>query len=125
MDIAQMTLRRLRRAIQNNQVSFPSPVPMFRRESRADIQWRVVNLYFLRNWSCAKLGERYRLTRTRTGQILSSWVHCAIESGYLQEIPPSAALLPQNIRRGSIRRVPFHVAAAEPKVLVGVGGALQ
>jgi hypothetical protein len=89
MDVARMNLRRLRRAIQNNQVSFPSQVPAFQRESRADIQWRAVNLYFVRNWSCEQLGIRYGLTRRRTCQILTHWVRRAAESGYLQAIPPA------------------------------------
>jgi hypothetical protein len=84
-----MSLRRLRRAIQSNQVSFPSQVPQFQGESRADIQWRLVNLYFVGNWSCARLGSRYGITGRRTSQILTGWVQHALVSGYLQEIPPA------------------------------------
>jgi hypothetical protein len=90
MEIARMSLRRLRSAIQNNQVSFPSQVPMFHAESRADIQWRLVNLYFVSNWSCKQLGSRYGLTGRRTSQILAGWVQRATEHGYLQKIPPAA-----------------------------------
>jgi hypothetical protein len=82
-----MSLRRLRKAVQNNQVSFPSPVPVFVCHARPDIQWRMVALYFVRNWSCSDLGERYGVGRARAGQILSNWVQRAIVLGYLQEIP--------------------------------------
>jgi len=87
VNIAQMSLRRLREAIQNNDVSFPSQVPIFFCQSRADIQWRLVELYFVRNWSCPELGERYRVTMQRARQILFNWVQRAIVLGYLQHVP--------------------------------------
>ncbi len=87
MNINEMSLRRLRRAIQTQKVSFPSQAPVFVRQMRADIQWKVVLLYFIRNWSCAELGRRYGITRSRSGQIISAWVHRAIALGYLQEVP--------------------------------------
>jgi hypothetical protein len=92
-NIAQMSLRRLREAIQNNKVSFPSPVPTFACQSRADIQWRLVELYFVRNWSCPKLGERYGVTMERVRQIIFAWVQRAIVLGYVQEIPALAVPL--------------------------------
>jgi hypothetical protein len=94
MTIAEMSLRRLRSAIQNHEISFPSQVPVFVCQSRADIQWRMVELYFVRNWSCADLGERYGVTLERARQVISQWVRRATLLGYLQEIPvvvPSAA----------------------------------
>jgi len=87
VNIAQMSLRRLREAIQNNEVSFPSKVPTFPCQSRAEIQWRLVELYFVRNWSCSELGERYGVTMERARQILFNWVQRAIVLGYLQQIP--------------------------------------
>jgi two-component system, OmpR family, KDP operon response regulator KdpE len=87
MDIADMSLRRLRAAIQKGEISFPSQVPMFNRQSRADIQWRLAGLYFVRNWSCTSLGERHGVTMERVRQMLSKWVRRAICLGYLQEIP--------------------------------------
>jgi hypothetical protein len=88
VNIAQMSLRRLREAIQNNEVSFPSQVPTFLCQSRAEIQWRLVELYFVQNWSCSELGERYGVTMERARQILFNWVQRAIVLGYLQQIPP-------------------------------------
>jgi hypothetical protein len=87
-----MTLRELRTAIQNNRISFPSQVPVFACQSRADIQWRLVELYFVHNWSCAELGERYGVAMERIRQLLSQWVYRATVLGYLQEIPNSQSL---------------------------------
>jgi two-component system, OmpR family, KDP operon response regulator KdpE len=89
--IAQLSLRRLRKVVQIGGISFPSQVPVFPRESRADIQWRLVTLYFVQNWSCSALGKRYGITMERVRQMLSSWVRRAALLGYLQEIPPATA----------------------------------
>jgi DNA-binding response OmpR family regulator len=85
--LGSLSLQRLRTAIQRAEVSFPSQMPVFNRQSRADIQWRVVVLYFVRNWSSKALGQRYGVTMTRVRQILSQWVRRATALGYLQEIP--------------------------------------
>ena len=85
-----MSVRRLRAAIQNSEISFPSQVPIFERQSRTDIQWRVVELYFVHNWSCLKLGGRYGVGSMRIRQIISQWARRAATLGYLQEIPPAA-----------------------------------
>jgi hypothetical protein len=86
MDIAQMRISALRSAIQTNTVSFPAQIPCF-NQSRADIQWRLVQLYFVRGWSCLQLALRYKLTRQRIEQLLAGWVNSAFTLGYLQEIP--------------------------------------
>ena len=88
MNIAQMRISALRSAIQTNLVSFPAQTPCF-NQSRADIQWRLVQLYFVRGWSCIRLAQRYNLTRQRIEQLLAEWVNCASTLGYLQEIPAS------------------------------------
>jgi hypothetical protein len=85
----QVSLRRLRTAIQNNEVSFPSQVPRFQCQSRADIQWRLAELYFIHNWTCPDLGRRYGVTMERARQLVFNWVQRAIVLGYLQEIPAS------------------------------------
>jgi hypothetical protein len=94
-----MSLRRLREAVRNNEVSFPSQVPTFACQSRAEIQWRLVELYFVQNWSCPKLGERYGVTMERARQIIFNWVQRAIVLGYLQEIPPLAMPLAGRLAR--------------------------
>jgi hypothetical protein len=55
----------LRKAIQTHQVIFPLPVPDFASEHRPDIQWRLVELYFIQGWSCARLSQRYKVTDRR------------------------------------------------------------
>jgi len=99
MEISQMGLRRLRAAIQSQEISFPSQVPVFACQSRSEIQWRLVELYFVRNWSCTDLGQRYGVTMERARQLISQWVQRAFVLGYLQEIPR-----PEEADAGSIRR---------------------
>lgn len=82
----------LRKAIQANRVHFPVPVPIFPNQCRPDTQWRLVELYFVRNWSSRRLAERYRVTARRVQQSLQRWAECAVARGHLQEIPPETAL---------------------------------
>jgi hypothetical protein len=87
MKVHDLTNRGLRLALRKNQVSFPSQIPVFERQSRCDIQWRAVQLYFVRGWSIDKLGKRYNLTSQRIMQILKMWRMRAVALGYVQEIP--------------------------------------
>ena len=87
MSVVGMNISRLREAIQSHRMSFPSQVPIFECQYRADIQWRVVELYFIRGWSCSELGRRYGVNHSRIRQILRTWVQRAVLLGYLQEIP--------------------------------------
>jgi hypothetical protein len=91
--IARMSLRCLRAAIQDNKVSFPAQVPVFECQARSDIQWRLVELYFVRNWTCLELGRRYGVTVEWARKLISNWVQRAIVLGYLQEIPALDPLL--------------------------------
>ena len=77
----------LREAIRSNRFSFPSQVPVFVCQHRADIQWRVAELYFIQGWSCTRIGQRYRVTSARIQQLLRGWVSRAMTLGYVQEIP--------------------------------------
>jgi Sigma-70, region 4 len=89
VSISDMSLRHLRTAIQRQEVSFPAQVPVFACQSRADIQWRLVELYFVQNWSCPDLGQRYGITMERVRQLITQWVRRAAVLGYLQPIPPA------------------------------------
>jgi hypothetical protein len=89
--MTQISLRRLRAAIQNNEVSFPSQIPRFHSQSRSDIQWRLAELYLIHNWTCHELGQRYGVSLERARQLVFNWVQRAIGLGYLQEIPAQAA----------------------------------
>jgi hypothetical protein len=87
MDLLILKNDHLRRAIRRNQVSFPAGAPVFPRQSRPDIAWRLALLYFIRGWSMNDLALRYQLSRERAGQIVKGWRSLAIQSGYIQEIP--------------------------------------
>ena|SRR5208283_3305695 len=85
-------LARLRQAIWNREISFPAQVPSFPRQHSAEIQWRVVTLYFVRGWTCEQLADRYRVTASRVRQLLRLWVECARALGYLQDIPAESSI---------------------------------
>jgi hypothetical protein len=85
--ITHERLARLQQAIRAREVSFPAQVPSFPRQHSANIQWRVVTLYFVRGWTCEQLADRYGVTSHRVRQLLRRWVECAAALGYLQKIP--------------------------------------
>lgn len=87
MDLLTLNNDELRRAIRTNQVSFPAAAPVFPEQPRSDIGWRLALLYFVRCWSLHQIGQRYRLSRERTGQIVKLWRTQAVRNGYIQEIP--------------------------------------
>ncbi len=80
--------RVLRRAVQENLVTFPSQVPALGRRSRHDVQQRIVVLYFVCGWTMDNIARRYGLGRQRMGQILTEWRIRAVKEGYIQEIEP-------------------------------------
>jgi hypothetical protein len=84
----------LRQAIRANQVTFPTPVPTFRRQDRADLQWKLAQLYFVRGWSCQGIAAKYGLIHQRVRQILKTWKRRAVATGYIQFIPPAGVLTP-------------------------------
>jgi hypothetical protein len=84
----------LRQAIKSNRVHFPVPVPIFPAQFRPEIQWRLVELYFVRGWSSRRLAERYGVTSRRIQQSIQQWAGLAMARGYLQAIPPETALAP-------------------------------
>lgn len=91
-----MSLDRLRRAIRTNRISFPSQVPVFLHQSKPDVQWRLVALFFIHNWSSTKLGPRYGLCVGYVRELISRWVRRAAACGYLQEIPPELPAMPRD-----------------------------
>jgi hypothetical protein len=88
MSLTQMGNGALRRAIRDHTVSFPAQVPIFEKQSRRDIQWRAVHLYFVQGWSVAEIASRFHISRSRAGQILDAWRTRAVILGYVQEIAP-------------------------------------
>jgi hypothetical protein len=87
MQVDKLTNRALQRAIWKNQVSFPAQVPVFEKQTRPDVQWRLVQLYFIRGWSFVDLARRYEVTPQRVMQIVTIWRMRAVALGYIQEIP--------------------------------------
>jgi hypothetical protein len=78
--------RALRRAVQENEVSFPAQVPVFEKQSRPDLQRKIAVLYFVRGWTMTDIATRYSFARQRVGQIISAWRIRAELEGYLQRI---------------------------------------
>jgi hypothetical protein len=97
------TLRidQLRGAVRGNHVSFPSPVPTFERHDRPDLQWKLVQLYFVLGWSCESIARRYGLIHQRVRQILNTWKRRAVEMGYIQYIPPAQVLWAASPKRSA------------------------
>jgi hypothetical protein len=101
----------LRESIQSNQIHFPVPVPIFPHQFRADIQWRLVELYFVRGWSTRRIAARYGVTGRRVQQSLQRWAARALAGGYLQAIPatPIFVSLPVagSVTTANPQRMPF------------------
>jgi len=93
MNLNELAIDDLRDAVRSNQVSFPSQVPTFPKLARSDLQWQLVQLYFVRGWSSEVIGKRYGVTRERVRQILVQWKHRAVLLGFIQHIPPAEPLM--------------------------------
>jgi two-component system, OmpR family, KDP operon response regulator KdpE len=87
-----LSIRDLREEIRANAVSFPSQTPVFHRHDRPDLQWKLAQLYFVRGWSCESIAVRYQIAPGRVRGILKTWKRRAIETGYVQCIPPAKVL---------------------------------
>jgi hypothetical protein len=80
----------LRRALRANIVCFPSRIPILLRQPPADMQWRMVLLFFVRGWSSAAIGARFRVPKHRIQKILNRWSFRALAFGHVQIIDPVA-----------------------------------
>jgi len=101
----------VRFAIRTARLSFPSQVPEFARQYRSDVQWRIAALYFVQGWSFEQLALRYGVTRRRIRQIIRGWTESAIQSGYLQQIPPEPQNIPVARRERALPKPPVHLPA--------------
>jgi len=81
-------VREVREGIWTGSVSFPSQAPVFARQQRAEVQWRIALLYFVRRWGAVQIARRYGLSRQRVLQMLRQWTARAIACGYVGRIPP-------------------------------------
>ena len=87
-------------AVRANIVSFPSQIPTLLKQPSADMQWRVVLLFFVRGWSASRIGARFNVPRHRIWKTLNSWSVRALALGYVQVIDPEAfAAVPPSGRR--------------------------
>ena len=80
----------LRRAIHMHIVSFPAQVPVLLKQPAADMQWRMVLLYFVRGWSQPAIAARFRVPIHRISKALNDWSIRALALGYVQVIDPKA-----------------------------------
>jgi hypothetical protein len=78
----------LRRAVQANLVSFPSQIPVFSRQTRPEMQWKAVSLYFVRGWSLCNIAARFGVGSHRISKVVDEWATRAIALGYIQIIDP-------------------------------------
>jgi hypothetical protein len=90
--VNSLRVDQLRAAVRANLVSFPSAVPTFERHDRPDLQWKIVQLYFTLGWGYETIAVRFGLAHQRVAQILKTWKRRAIETGYIQYIPPFESL---------------------------------
>jgi hypothetical protein len=110
--------RILRQALRENLVSFPSQVPVFGKQSRPDLQQKIVVLYFVRGWTMDDIAQRFGLGRQRMGQILTAWRLRAVKEGYLQAIEPEHPLF-QRVRMeqaNQFAELPVHPNSAVERV---------
>src|SRR5579871_2217827 len=83
-------LDEIREAIRANRLNFPVPVPVFTRQYRPDVQWRLAELYLVHGWPPGKLAQRYGISCTRVRQSVRHWIHRARTLGYLQPVVAEA-----------------------------------
>jgi hypothetical protein len=80
----------LRRAVRGNIVSFPSQIPALLRHPSADMQSRVILLFFVRGWSSIDIGARFHVPKHVIWGILNDWSVRALALGCIQVIDPEA-----------------------------------
>jgi hypothetical protein len=107
----------LRRAILENIVSFPSQVPVLSKQSRPDIQWRVVTLYLVQGWTMNDIAARFGMAMSRVSLMIHEWSVRAFALGYIQVIDAErfAAMVGDESSERAMERaepLPAPVAAA-------------
>ena len=76
----------LRRAVRRNIVSFPSQIQAFLRRPAADMQCRVVLLFFVRGWTSIQIAARFGVPKHVIRGILNEWSVRALALGCIQVI---------------------------------------
>jgi hypothetical protein len=80
----------LRRALRANIVCFPTRIPILLKQPAADMQWRMVLLFFVRGWSASRIAVRFEVPKHRILRSLNEWSSRALALGYVQIIDPEA-----------------------------------
>ena len=78
----------LRRALRGNLVSFPARIPILLKEPPADMQWRLVLLFYVRGWSWADIAVRFNVPKHQIKERLNEWSARALARGHIQIIDP-------------------------------------
>ena len=78
----------LRRAVSRNIVSFPSQIQAFLRRPAADMQCRVVLLFFVRGWTSIQIAARFGVPKHVIRGTLNEWSVRALALGHIQVIDP-------------------------------------
>jgi hypothetical protein len=60
------------------------------KQPEANIQWRVVLLFFVRGWSSSAIAARFDVPKHRILKSLNEWSSRALALGYIQIIDPEA-----------------------------------
>jgi hypothetical protein len=101
----------LRRAVRMNIVSFPAQVPVLLKQPPADMQWRMVVLYFVRGWSQRAIAARFGVPVHRISGALNEWSMRAVAFRYVQVIDHEEC-----------RRLGFECETYSPAEQIRVGG---
>jgi hypothetical protein len=80
----------LRRALRGNLVSFPSQIPILLKRPSADMQRRMVLLFFVLGWRSAKIAARFNVPKHHVWESLNEWSVRAMAVGYVRVIDPEA-----------------------------------
>jgi hypothetical protein len=80
----------LRRALRGNIVCFPTQIPILLKQPCADMQWRMVLLFFVRGWTSASIASRFQVPKHRIRKSLNEWSFRALALGHVQIIDPEA-----------------------------------
>jgi hypothetical protein len=93
----------LRKALQENLVSFPAQIPVFEGQSRPDLQRKIVILYFVRGLTVDDIAERYGLGREYywRDRLLSGWQR-AVTSGTAADGANPDRLANSHRKRGDV-----------------------
>jgi len=106
----------LRRAVRSNVVSFPSQIPVFLKDPPADMQWRVVQLFFVWGWSSSRIGARFGVQKHQIWKILKDWSIRALTLGYIQVIDLDAFALLCGGQIDVLQRPPLAESVLTPQV---------